>query len=421
MHGVPTGDVVFSGTAFTDPCGFVFAGTSPSWLADAVTATVTPGPASTSVTLRFRGVGNADVGVDFDNSTNYTASTIAGNGAQGSADGFGAAARFEGPNGIALDGDNLYIVDRNLDVTGTVFPFIGMTIRRLTVSTGQVTTLAGDPNTIGTNDGPGSLARFSRLRGIAISGGLLYVIDGCALRTISTAPPFTVTTLIGTRRPPPNQANWRCGVPFVSLLDLAIRPSGVYVVDDGRFTVSKIDLSTSPPTITTVAGVSDVSGSDDGTLSTFSPGHFLFPLGIVFPFAGNDDVFYVADSGNTADSLYGLIRRVSLFEDSMTTVAGAVHADGMIRDGLGTAALFNGPRRFASDGNNLFIGDQPAVRRMDLATFAVTTIAGGNTFGYLDGPGSSALLTAATGIARGPGGKIYFADQLNFVIRVLTP
>jgi hypothetical protein len=143
-------------------------------------------------------------------------------------------------------------------------------------------------------------------------------------------------------------------------------------------------------------------------------------LGIVFPFA-NDDVFYVADSGNTADSLYGLIRRVSLFEDSITTVAGAVHTDGLLRDGLGTAALFNGPRRFATDGNNLFIGDQPAVRRMDLAAFAVTTIAGGNTFGYLDGPGSSALLTAANGIARGPNGKIYFADQGNFVIRVLTP
>jgi hypothetical protein len=58
---------------------------------------------------------------------------------------------------------------------------------------------------------------------------------------------------------------------------------------------------------------------------------------------------------------------------------------------------------------------------MDLATFAVTTIAGGSTPGYADGPGSSALLTAANGIARGPGGKIFFSDQVNFVIRVLTP
>ncbi|MFL5311843.1 MAG: hypothetical protein ACJ79H_15515 [Myxococcales bacterium] len=422
IHGVPTGDVVFAGAAYSDPCAFVLlTGSSPpSWVADPMTATVTPGPASTNVTLRFRGSGNATVNVDFDDPTGYTVSTLAGNGTQGSADGFGAAARFEGPNGIALDGDNLYIVDRNLATDPNVFPFVGMTIRRLTLSTGQVTTLAGDPNSIGTEDGPGSVARFSRLRAIAVSGGLLYVADACALRTISTAPPFTVTTLIGTRRAPPNP-NWLCGNPFGSLLDIAVRPSGVYVLDNGRFTVSRIDVSTSPPSITLVAGVPDVSGVDDGTISEFSPGHFLFPNALVFPFAGNDDVFYVGDSGLVADGFYGFIRRVSIFEDSITTVAGALHADFLFKDGLGTAALFNSTRRIASDGNNLFVGDQPAIRRMDLATFAVTTVAGSNTFGYRDGPGSSALLGVPNGIATAAGGKIYFADQTNFAIRVLTP
>jgi len=422
LHGVPTGDVVFAGAAFSDPCAFAFLTGSapPSWLADPVTATVTPGPASTSVTLRFRGSGNATVNADFNDPTGYTVSTVAGNGTQGSADGFGAAARFEGPNGIALDGDNLYIVDRSLDPDPTAFPFVGMTIRRLTLSTGQVTTLAGDPNTIGTVDGPGSVARFSRLRAIAVSGGLLYVADACALRTVSTAPPFTVTTLIGTRRPPPDP-NWRCGTPFGSLLDLAVRPSGVYVLDNGRFTVSRIDVSRSPPSISLVAGVPDVSGTDDGTISELSPGHFLFPNAIVFPFAGNDDVFYVGDSGLIADGFYGFIRRVSLFEDSITTVAGALHADFLFKDGIGPAALFNSTRRIASDGNNLFIGDQPAIRRLDLATFSVTTSAGSNTFGYRDGPGSSALLGVPNGIATAPGGKIYFADQTNFAIRVLTP
>jgi hypothetical protein len=422
MHGVPTGDVVFAGAAYSDPCAFAFltGAAPPSWVADAVTATVTPGPVSTNVTLRFRGSGNATVGADFDDPTGYTVSTVAGNGTQGSADGFGAAARFEGPNGIALDGDNLYIVDRNLD-SGPIAFFLGMTVRRLTLSTGQVTTLAGDPNTTGTGDGPGNVARFSRLRGIAVSNGLLYVADACAVRTISTAPPFTVTTLIGSRRPPPNQGLWRCGVPFASLLDITVRPSGIYVVDEGRFMVSRIDPSTSPPTITTVAGVPDVSGMDDGTISDFSPGHFLFPNGIVFPFAGNDDVFYVGDSGLIADGFYGFMRRVSLFEDSISTVAGSLHAEFLFKDGLGTAATFNSTRRIASDGNNLFIGDQPAIRRMDLATFSVTTSAGSNTSGYRDGPGSSALIGVPNGIATAPGGKIYFADQTNFVIRVLTP
>jgi hypothetical protein len=231
-----------------------------------------------------------------------------------------------------------------------------------------------------------------------------------------------VTTLIGTRRPPPNQANWLCGNPFASLFDIAVRASGVYVLDNGRFTVSRIDLSKSPPTINLVAGVPDVSGADDGTASASSPGHFLQPNGLVFPFAGNDDVFYVGDSGNVADGgFYSFVRRVSFPEDSITTVAGALHLDFRFKDGLGTAALFNSTRRIASDGNNLFVGDQPAIRRIDLATFAVTTIAGSNTSGYRDGPGSSALLGAPNGIATAPGGKIYFADQTNFAIRVLTP
>lgn len=436
MHGVPMGDVVFSGAAYADPCGFIFSGSVASWLADPVTANVSPGPQATNVTLTFRGAGNANVGVDFEGSTTYTASTIAGTGTlQGSQDGFGAAARFEGPNGLALDGNFLYIVDRNIDLSPNVFPFVGMTIRRLTISTGQVETLAGDPNRIGTNDGPGSTARFSRLRGIAFFRGLLYVVDACALRTIDTSPPYTVRTLLGTPRPPPNDANWRCGNPFASLLDLAVRPSptpqtfdvAVYVVDSGRFTVSRIDVKfNTPPTPPTViasppvAGVSDVSGSEDGTLSAFSPGHFLDPIGIVFPYA-NDDIYYVADAGSSADFQWGLIRRVSTFEDSLVTVAGASHGGGVIRDGLGTAALLASARRLASDGNNLFIADTNAMRRMDLASFAVTTIAGSATAGYADGPGSSALLNGATGIALGPGGKIFFSDQGNFVIRVLTP
>ena len=410
LHGVPTGNVVFSGAAFADSCTFISATSGPTWISDDVTAAVSPGGPPPTVTLHFHGVGAAQVGVDFGNDT-YTASTLAGNGTQGATDGIGSAARFEGPNGIALDGDNLYVVDRNIPST-----VVGMTIRRLKLSTGEVTTLAGSATAVGTADGPGNTARFSFLRGVAVSGGLLYVIDRCAVRTITTAPPFTVSTLVGTRRATPPDI-WQCGSPFAALLDIVVRPSGIFVADAGRFIVSKIDVSTSPPTITTLAGVPDVAGSDDGPVAT---AHLLSPTGLVFPFAG-DDVFYVGDVGSTFETIYGLVRRVSIFEDAVTTVAGAAHGAPRIEDGFGIGALFNDTRRFDTDGNNLFIGDAPAVRRMDVATFAVTTIAGGNTSGYADGPGSTALLSAALGIARGPGGRIFFSDAGNFVIRALTP
>src|SRR5712691_7950312 len=83
----------------------------------------------------------------------------------------------------------------------------------------------------------------------------------------------------------------------------------------------------------TVAGVPDVSGSDDGPVAS---AHLLSPTGLVFPFAG-DNVFYVGDLGSTFETSYGLLRRVSIFEDAVTTVAGAVHGAPRIEDGLASA------------------------------------------------------------------------------------
>src|SRR5207245_9720711 len=91
--------------------------------------------------------------------------------------------------------------------------------------------------------------------------------------------------------------------------------------------------------------------------------------------------------------------------------------------GLGTRALFARPRRAVSDGSSLLIGDAFSVRRMDLATNAVVTIAGDMTrFGFADGAGGVARFNAAFGIARDSrSGTIYVADQGNFAIRKLTP
>ena len=76
-----------------------------------------------------------------------------------------------------------------------------------------------------------------------------------------------------------------------------------------------------------------------------------------------------------------------------------------------------------SDGNSLFIGDAFSVRRMDLATNAVVTMAGDMTrSGFADGVGGAARFNAAFGIARDSrNGAIYIADQGNFAIRKLTP
>ena len=95
--------------------------------------------------------------------------TLAGMaGASGSADGIGAAARFYYPSGLAYNGaGTLFVADAS-----------NHTIRRIEVSTGQVTTLAGMAGASGSTDGTGAAARFYGPGGLAYDGvGTLFVAD----------------------------------------------------------------------------------------------------------------------------------------------------------------------------------------------------------------------------------------------------
>ncbi|MEN6320944.1 MAG: hypothetical protein ABFD82_19590 [Syntrophaceae bacterium] len=93
--------------------------------------------------------------------------TLAGSaGVSGSADGTGLAARFYNPSGIATDGTNLYVAD-----TGN------NTIRKIVIATGVVTTIAGSAGSYGLDNGTGSAARFNNPYGITTDGTNLYVVD----------------------------------------------------------------------------------------------------------------------------------------------------------------------------------------------------------------------------------------------------
>ena len=92
--------------------------------------------------------------------------TLAGSGDPGFTDGVGAAASFNCPSGLAIDGEGtLYVADQ-----------ANNRIRKVSQS-GAVTTLAGsgDP---GFADGVGAAASFASPDGVAIDGeGTLYVAD----------------------------------------------------------------------------------------------------------------------------------------------------------------------------------------------------------------------------------------------------
>jgi sugar lactone lactonase YvrE len=105
----------------------------------------------------------------------------------GSTDGTGSAARFDEPEGIAVDASsNLYVADKS-----------NGTIRKITPE-GVVTTLAGNPREAGWVDGTGSEARFYYPEGIAVdASGNLYVVDTGLEEIRRITPKGVVTTIVG--------------------------------------------------------------------------------------------------------------------------------------------------------------------------------------------------------------------------------
>ncbi len=114
--------------------------------------------------------------------------TLAGQaGLSGNSNGTGSAARFNRPQGVAVDSTGtVYVAD-----TGN------NTIRQITPA-GVVTTLAGLAGSFGSLDGTGSAARFGGPQGIAVDGtGTLYVADtgSSTIRKITAGA--VVTTIAG--------------------------------------------------------------------------------------------------------------------------------------------------------------------------------------------------------------------------------
>jgi hypothetical protein len=155
----------------------------------------------------------------------------------GSADGTGAAAGFNYPEGLAIDlSGNLYVADA-----------VNQTIRKVSPS-GSVSTLAGSPSLSGSADGTGSAARFNYPAGVAADGlGNIYVADTQNNTVRIVSPTGTVVTLAGA----PQVANYGNGTGstarFGAIQGIAVDASGqVYISDSSSNTLRKGIASGAP-------------------------------------------------------------------------------------------------------------------------------------------------------------------------------
>ena len=330
-----------------------------------------------------------------------TVSTLAGAaGVSGSADGVGAAARFNNPYGIACDGaGHVFVAD-----TGN------FTLRKIDAATGTVTTLAGLPGSPGSADGTGTSARFRALSDLVWDGaGHLFVSDGFTIREVVVAT-GAVTTLAGTAGVRGTADGVGAAASFQGPFGLALDGAGhLFVADQPADTLREIDLATA--TVSTPIGSPGNPGLTEGA---FSATRLDLPIGLASDGAGN---LFVSEDDPTVSFLGVFVEQVlqiNLGAGTVASLAGSVGHAGSA-NGTGSAATFYSPEGIAFDGNgHLLVVDTASslIREIDLASAAVTTLAGApETFGEVDGTGPAATFDNPVGVACDGAGHAFVVDD----------
>src|SRR6266480_340694 len=313
--------------------------------------------------------------------------TLAGLASAGHANGTGSAARFDFPDGVAVDTTGkIYVADS-----------VESAIRKITPSA-VVSTFAGLPGTSGYVDATGTAARFSFPRWLTVGAfDNVYVGDTFNFVVRKITPSAVVSSVVTN---PANGAGEVRGV--------AIDSSGnIYTADLPHHTIRKI---TPDGTASIFAGLNDTPGSANGIGSV---ARFSFPTGLAVDGAGN---VYVADNGNNT------IRKITPAA-KVTTFAGSAGLLGSA-DGTGTAARFYGPFGVDVDqSGNVFVTDTGNNTIRKITPARVVTTLGGLPLspGTSDGAGINARFNSPRGVAVDSAGKIYIGDTGNHTVRVGTP
>jgi sugar lactone lactonase YvrE len=271
------------------------------------------------------------------------------------------------------------------------------------------TTLAGEAEQHGTDDGSGSAARFNQPMGIEVdSAGNLYVADTVnhTVRKITAAG--QVTTLAGTPG-----VIWTAEAPQAESLlyspnDVAVDAAGnVFVADTDTHSIRKI---TPAGTISYFAGQAGTSGTNDGLGLA---ARFNRPTGLAVDSEGN---LFVADSDNFT------LRKITP-GGSVSTIAGRPGETGY-QDGGTNEALFNWPFGIAVDqAGSLYVTEYYAytVRKVH-PSGSVWTLAGEpGRPGVEDGPGNEARFIAPAGVAVDGDGNAYVTEYGLHTLRKITP
>jgi sugar lactone lactonase YvrE len=330
--------------------------------------------------------------------------TIAGTGTPGySGDGGpGVNAEVNTPDGVAIDSlGRIYIADS-----------LNHRIRRIGTG-GNISTFAGTGIAGYTgNGGPANNARLNSPEGVFVDANdNVYIADTDNNRVRRVDAGTGIITLVAGNGGssysgdggPANVASLR--KPQGVCVDGA---GNVYIADTDNQRIRYIDNATG--IITTIVGTGSGGSSGDGGPATAA--RVNKPEDVFLDAAGD---LYIADRVNSR------VRRVDgagIITTVVGTGVGGYSGDG----GPATDAQINQPSALAITASGfLFIADKNnhRIRRVDLATGIIETVAGDGTggFGGDGGPATAASLQNPQGVAATPSGDVVIGDTANHRVR----
>lgn len=235
--------------------------------------------------------------------------------------------RLDTPSALAVDADgSLVVADSG-----------SHTIKRINLTSGEISIVAGIENQSGFADGAARAALFRAPIGVAVRENKIYVADAYndRIRVIENG---AVKTVAGGERGFADGANARFNTPC----GVAVLPdNSVLVADTGNHRVRKISPDGS---VSTFAG-SGEAASKNGFSDEAA---FVEPIGIAVEASG---AIYVADAG--ANEIRVFNRRLAPFWETAAGDAGRGADDGALGE-----AKFNRPTNLATDRTgNLFVAD----------------------------------------------------------------
>ncbi len=281
-----------------------------------------------------------------------------------------------------------------------------------TIQRGTIATIAGngEPGHAGDN-GSAVEACLNEPKSLALDGkGNLYIADAenHVIRRVDLASGL-ITTVAGR----PEKGNGASGPARSHAPAEDEDPFADPSTSKSEKFVQLADLS---GTVRYVVGAGKAGrfGGDGGPATQAM---LNFPGAVAADRQGN---LYIADTMNHR------IRKVDTATGVIATIAGTGQHRSSGDGGPATAAALNEPAALAvDDRGNLYIADQSnnRVRKVDLNTGTITTVAGTGETGYTgDGmPATEAGLSGPSGLAIGPDGALYIADTFSGRIRRIDP